>query len=226
MVDRGQLLTEVERTRRRFMSEFTSDDQWRSFKTFVAAYLAGMLHPRDVFTISRRSAVMPPLVEFRCDAGGRLWFSMGALAWSEADDAAVQVSRDKPNQVAEQTVSLLRDQAELEDPSELRLSGSGPASSVAVLAGGGFMSGDGSDPLRQAVLKARMSANVDTEGDAIDAAARAVGNRAFAGTKSGSIASIACLGELERLRSWVDPFNPTPKTGYLVGGGSPKEAEE
>ncbi|OBH00936.1 hypothetical protein A5698_08450 [Mycobacterium sp. E136] len=26
-----------------------------------------MLHPRDVFTISRRSAVMPPLAEFRCD---------------------------------------------------------------------------------------------------------------------------------------------------------------
>jgi hypothetical protein len=36
-----------------FMSEFTSDDQWRSFQTFVAAYLAGMLHPRDVFTISK-----------------------------------------------------------------------------------------------------------------------------------------------------------------------------
>lgn len=37
------------------MSEFTSDDQWRSFQTFVAAYLAGMFHSRDVFTISRKS---------------------------------------------------------------------------------------------------------------------------------------------------------------------------
>lgn len=27
------------------MSDFTSDDQWRSFQTFLAAYLAGMLHP-------------------------------------------------------------------------------------------------------------------------------------------------------------------------------------
>jgi hypothetical protein len=71
-----------------------------------------------------------------------------------------------------------------------------------------------------------MSADIDVEGDAIDAAARAVGDRAYAGTKNGSIASIASAGELARLRSWVDPFSPTPKTGYLVGGSSPKETEE
>ena len=65
------------------MSEFTSEDQWRSFQTFVAAYIAGMLHPRDVFTISRKSAVMPPLMEFRCDSARRLWLSLGALAWSD-----------------------------------------------------------------------------------------------------------------------------------------------
>jgi len=65
------------------MSKFTTDHQWRSFQTFIATYLAGMLHPRDVFTISRSRAVMPPLVEYRCDADGRIWFSMGALAWSE-----------------------------------------------------------------------------------------------------------------------------------------------
>jgi hypothetical protein len=208
------------------MSEFTPDDQWRSFQTFVAAYLAGMLHPRDVFTISRRSAVGPPLVEFRCDAAGRLWFSFGALSWSDEDGAAVQVPREEPNQVAANTVHALRDLAHQNDPSELRLSGCGPASSVAVLAKGGFMSGDGNESVRQAVLHARMSADIDVEGDVIDAAARAVGGRAFAGTKSGSIASIAFARELARLRRWVDPFSPTPEAGYLVGGGSPKETEE
>ncbi|OBI49785.1 hypothetical protein A5707_16350 [Mycobacterium kyorinense] len=71
-----------------------------------------------------------------------------------------------------------------------------------------------------------MSADIDTEDDAIDAAARAVGGQAFAATKSGSIASIAFAGELARLRSWVDPFSPTPKTGTLVGGGPPTETEE
>jgi hypothetical protein len=208
------------------MSEFTSDNQWRSFQTFVAAYLAGMSHSRDVFTISRKSAVAPPLVEFRCDDAGRLWFSIGALSWSDEDGAAVQVSREKLNQVAAQTVSVLRDQAGLDDPSELRLNGSGPASSVAVLPNAGFMSGDGSDPARKAALHARMSADIDTEGDVIDAAARAVGGRAFAATKSGSIASIAFAAELARLRNWVDPFSATPKTGYLVGGGAPKQTEQ
>jgi hypothetical protein len=208
------------------MTSYTSDDQWRSFQTFVAAYLAGMLHPRDVFSISRRSAVMPPLVEFRCDAAGRLWFSIGALSWSDEDDAAVQVARAEPNQVAAQTVDVLRGIPDLTDPGELRLSGSGPASSVAVLAKAGFMSGDFTEPARKAALHARMSADIDVEGDAIDVAARAVGARAFAGTRSGSIASIAFAAELARLRSWVDPFSPTPKTGYLVGGGSLEEAEE
>ena len=208
------------------MITYTSDDQWRSFQTFVAAYLAGMLHPRDVFSISRRSAVMPPLVEFRCDAAGRLWFSIGALSWSDEDDAAVQVARAEPNQVAAQTVDVLREIPDLPDPGELRLSGSGPASSMAVLAKAGFMSGDFKEPARKAALHARMSADIDVEGDAIDAAARAVGGRAFAGTRSGSIASIAFAAELARLRSWVDPFSPTPKTGYLVGGGSPEEAEQ
>ena len=52
------------------MSQFNSDDQWRSFQTFIAAYLFGMLHPLDVFTISRRKKVAPPLVEFRFQADG------------------------------------------------------------------------------------------------------------------------------------------------------------
>ncbi|OBI42725.1 hypothetical protein A5707_06020 [Mycobacterium kyorinense] len=208
------------------MSEFTSDDQWRSFQTFVAAYIAGMLHRRDVFTISRKSAVMPPLVEFRCDAAGRLWFSVGALGWSDEDGAAVQVSREDPNRVAAQTVGVLRSVAELNEPSDLRLSASGPASSVAVLAHSGFMSGDGGDSVRTAALHARMKADIDVEGDPIDAAARAVGDRAFANTRSGSIAAIAFAGELARLRSWFDPFSATPKSGYLVGGGRPKETDE
>jgi hypothetical protein len=208
------------------MSEFTSEDQWRSFQTFVAAYLAGMLHPRDVFTISRRSAVIPPLVEFRCDGAGRLWFSVGALAWNDEDDAAVQVSRADPNRVAAQTVGVLRSVADLNEPGDLRLSGSGPASAVAVLAYGGFTSGDGSDSARRAALHTRASADIDVEGDPIEAAARAVGDRVFAETRSGSIAAIASAGELARLRSWVDPFSATPKSGYLVGGGQPKDTDE
>jgi hypothetical protein len=208
------------------MSQYTTDDQWRSFQTFVAAYLAGMLHPRDVFTVSRRTSVMPPLAEFRCDAAGRLWFSVGALSWSDEDDAAVQVSREDPNQVAAQTVSLLRSIADLNDPSDLRLSGSGPASSVAVLAKAGFMSGDRSDSARKAALHARMHADINIEGDVIDAAARAEGDSAFARTRSGSIASIVFARKLDDLRSWGDPFSPTPRTGYLVGGGSPNESDE
>ncbi len=208
------------------MSEFTSEDQWRSFQTFVAAYIAGMLHPRDVFTISRKSAVMPPLMEFRCDSARRLWLSLGALAWSDEDDAAVQVSREEPNQVAAHTIHTLRDLAHLSDPSELRLSGSGPASSVAVLARAGFMNGDGSEPVRKVALDARMHAGIDVEGDAIDVAARAEGQRAFERTRSGSIAAIVFAGALAGLRSWVDPFSATPKTGYLVGGSAPTESEE
>lgn len=208
------------------MTSYTSDDQWRSFQTFVAAYIAGMLHPRDVFTISRRSAVMPPLVEFRCDAYGRLWLSIGALAWSDEDEAAVQVARDEPSRVAAQTVDMLRGVKDVNDPSDLRFSGSGPASSVAVLAKAGFMSGDHEDPARKAALDARVSADIDVDGDAIDAAARTEGQRAFAATRNGSIASIAFAAGLARLRSWVDPFSATPKSGYMVGGTSPEDAEE
>jgi hypothetical protein len=152
---------------------------------------------------------------------------MGALAWSDEDDAAVEVSREDPNQLAAQTVGVLRSVADLNGPSGLRLSGSGPASSVAVLATGGFMSGDGSDSARKAALHARMLADIDVEGDPIEAAARAVGDRVFANTRSGSTAAIVCAGELARLRSWVDPFSETPKSGYLVGGGSPpKDTDE
>lgn len=208
------------------ITKYTSDDQWRSFQTFVAAYLAGMLHPRDVFTISREWTVMPPLVEFRCDANSRLWFSVGALSWSDEDDASVQVSREKPNQVAVETVQILRAVADLDDPRQLRLSGSGPASSVAVLAKAGFMNGDYNEPAREAAMRARMMADVDTDGDAMDAEARAAGQRAFEGTKNGNIAAIAFAAALARLRSWVDPFSPTPKTGILVGGGAPREADE
>jgi hypothetical protein len=211
---------------RLFMTGFTSDDQWRSFQTFVAAYLAGMLHPRDVLTISRKNAVAPPLVEFRCDAAGRLWLSIGALSWSDEENASVQVSRVEPNQVAVQTVGMLRDVSDLTDPSVLRLSGSGPASSVAVLSRGGFMSGDGRESVRKGVLDARMSAHIDVDGDAIDAAAQVAGEQSFARMKSASIAAIAFARELAGLRSWVDPFSSTPKTGYLVGGGSPKDTEE
>ncbi|MBS9535463.1 hypothetical protein KIH27_17905 [Mycobacterium sp. M1] len=207
------------------MSEYTSNDQWRSFQTFIAAYLAGMVHSRDVFTISRKSAVAPPLAEFRCDAAGRLWFGMGALAWSDEDGETIGIAREKVNKVAAQTVQVLREVAHLGDPSELRLSGSGPASSVSVLARAGFMTGD-AEPTRQAVLQARMSADIDVEGDAIDAAAREVGQRAFAGTHSGSTASIAFAAALAGLRSWVDPFSPTPKTGFLAGGRSAAEAEQ
>ena len=86
------------------MTEYSSDDQWRSFQTFVAAYLAGMQHPRDVFTISRRQSVAPPLVEFRCDSAARLWFSVGAKAWSDEDGASVAVRREGVNNAAEQTL--------------------------------------------------------------------------------------------------------------------------
>lgn len=208
------------------MTEYTVDDQWRSFQTFVAAYVAGMVHRRDVFTISRKSAVLPPLVEFRCDADGQLWFGIGARSWSDEDGETIAIPREHINGVAVQTVEVLREYARLDDPCEVRLSGSGPASSVAVLAKGGFFSGDRSDPARQAALHARVAADIDLDGDVIDAAARAVGNRAFDGTNNGSIASIAFAAALAGLRSWVDPFSPTPQTGFQVGGGSPEDAED
>ena len=65
------------------MSTFSVDDQWRSLQTYIAAYLVGMLHPRDVFTIAWAAAVAPPLVEFRYEAHGVLRFAVGDLAWSD-----------------------------------------------------------------------------------------------------------------------------------------------
>lgn len=202
------------------MTEFSSRDQWRSFQTFVAAYLAGMRHPRDVFTISRRESVAPPLVEFRCDSTARLWLSIGAKAWSDEDGASVAVRREDVNKAAEQTLYALRELARVPDPGELHLSGSGPASSVAVLAKGGFMSGgrpEGIDRDRQAALAARMAADIDVEGDVIEAAARVVGDRAYAGTQNGAIAAQAAAVKLARLRNWLDPFSATRKEGFLVG---------
>ena len=210
------------------MTQFSSDDQWRSFQTFVAAYLAGMLHPRDVFTISRRHSVAPPLVEFRCDPACGLWFSMGDLGWSDEAGASIQVRREDVNKVAVTVVDLLRAVDGLDDPGALRVSGSGPASSVAVLAKGGFLGGGRPDevhPARKAAQAARMAAAIDVEGDVIEAAAREVGDRAYTATQNGSIAAIAAAGALAGLRTWVDPFSPTPKTGYLVGK-PPEDREE
>ncbi|MGV0700770.1 hypothetical protein [Mycolicibacter sinensis] len=205
------------------MSGYTLDDQWRSFQTFIATYVAGMVHPRDVFTISLRSAVMPPLVEFRCEPAGLVRFSVGPLSWSDDDGASVPVPREKINQTAAQTVQVLREHQD--DPRELRLSGSGPASSVAVLARSGFMNGDTSNPARKAAYAMRMSADVDVEGDVIDAAARTVGQRVFERSRNASFASIAFSNALAGLRTWVDPFSSTPKTGFQVGVRSPREAE-
>lgn len=205
------------------MSQYTLDDQWRSFQTFIATYIAGMVHPRDVFTISLKSAVMPPLVEFRCDAAGRLRFGAGPLSWSDEEGATLPVPQDAINQVAARTVQVLRKRQD--DPRELRLSGSGPASSVAVLARSGFMNGDHSDPTRQSSYQKRMSADVDVEGDAIDAAARAVGQRVFERSRNASFASIAFANALAGLRTWGDPFSLTPKSGIQVGGLSPRETQ-
>ena len=203
------------------MSQFSTDDQWRSFQTFIAAYLAGMVHPRDVFTLSRRTAVSPPLVEFRGEADGGLRFSIGDLAWSDEPGEFVVVRREDVNQVALSTVELLRSLDGIEQPSDVRVSGSGPASSVAVLVKAGFLSGGGPDkvhPARLAAYRARTTADIDTDGDPIEAAARAAGSRAFAATKSGSIAAVAAAKELARLRSLVDPFSAMPESGYQVGG--------
>jgi hypothetical protein len=203
------------------MGRFSSDDQWRSFQTFIAAYLFGMLHPQDVFTISRLRSVSPPLVEFRYEADSILRFSIGDLAWSDEPGEFVLFRREDANQVALQTIELLRSLDDSDEPRALRLSGSGPASSVAVLARGGFLSFGDPDkvhPARKAAQTARMTADVDIAGDVIEAAAQESGSRAFAGTKSGSIAAIAAARTLAQLRTWVDPFSPTPDSGYLVGG--------
>jgi len=186
------------------MSTFSVDDQWRSFQTYIAAYLAGMLHPRDVFTIARAAAVAPPLVEFRYQAPEVLRFAMGDLAWSDVPGDFTSVRVQDANRVARETVELLRGVDGIDDPGALRVSGSGPASSVAVLAKGGFLSAGGPEgvhPARSVALAARVVADIDVDGDPIEAAARAVGSRAFAATRSGSIAAIAAAKELARLRA-------------------------
>lgn len=209
------------------MTKYTSDDQWRSFQTFVAVYLAGMLHHRDVFTISYKSSVKPPLMEFRCDATSQLWLSIGTDAWNDDDDASLKIHRENANQVAVQSVKVLRGIDYLkDDPSELRLSGSGPASTVAVLARSGFMSGNLSDPARRAAQDARMKAEVDLENDVINAAAREEGQRVFEAIRSGSIAAIAFANALADRRTWVDPFSVTERSGYLVGGGTVPEIRQ
>lgn len=203
------------------MAQYSSDDQWRSFQTFVAAYLAGMLHPRDVFTISRRESVAGPLVEFRCDSAARIWYSIGDSAWSDEDGASIQIPREAANLAASKTVQLLRGLDGVDGPGALRLSGSGPASSVAVLAQAGFLGfgrrPEDVHPARTAAQVARVTADIDVEGDVIEAAAREVGDRAFAATRNGSIAAQAAAGALARLRNWIDPFSAVPKSGYLVG---------
>ena len=187
------------------MSRFSTDDQWRSFQTFVAAYLAGMLDPRDFFTISRRGAGGPPLVEFGCGDDGIL---RCVTRRGEEPGESVPVRREDANQVALETVRWLRGLDGIDEPGALRLRGSGPASSVSALASGGFMrlGPDGADPARSAALAARMTAHIDTEGDVIQAAARAAGSEAFRATGSGSIAAIVAAKKLRELRSWVDLF--------------------
>ncbi|MEX1175092.1 MAG: hypothetical protein WEB51_05940 [Mycobacterium sp.] len=203
------------------MSAFSVDDQWRSFQTYIAAYLVGMLHPRDVFTIAQAAAVAPPLVEFRYEAPGVLRFAVGDLAWSDEPGDFTPVRREDANQVALQTVELLRGVDGIDDPGALRVSGSGPASSVSVLAKGGFLSAgrpEGVHPARLAALAVRMAADVDVDGDPIEAAARAVGSRAFAATRSGSIAAIAAAKERARLRA-VDESGHAPARGHQASEG-------
>ena len=187
------------------MSRLSTDDQWRSFQTFVAAYLAGMLNPRDFFTISRRGTDGPPVVEFGCGDDGTLHCITRSR--DEAGES-VPVGREGADRVARQTVRWLRGLDGVEEPGALRLRGSGPASSVSALASGGFMrlGPDGADPARYAALAARMTAHIDTEGDVIQAAARAAGSEAFRATGSGSIAAIVAANKLRELRSWVDLF--------------------
>ena len=187
------------------MTRFSVDDQWRSFQTYVAAYLAGMLHPQDVFTISRAGEAAPPLMEFRFESDCVLRFATGDRAWSDEPGDFVSVRLEDANQVAGRTVDVLRGLEGIDNPGALHLSASGPASSVSVLAKGGFMSG-GAHPARVAALAARMAADIDVEGDPIEAAAREAGSRAFRETRSGSIAAIAAANELARLRASADPF--------------------
>ena len=194
------------------LNAISTDDQWRSFQTYLATYLAGMLHQRDVFTISRAAGTAPPLVEFRHHGDGVLRFSMGDLAWSDEPGDFVEVRLQDANQVARQTVALLRGLDGIDSPAALRVSASGPASSVSVLARGGFISG-GAHPARVAALAARATADIDVDGDPIEAAAREVGSRAFAATKNGSIAAIAAANALAKLRASADPFGGMPVDG-------------
>ena len=187
------------------MSRFSVDDQWRSFQTYVAAFLAGMLHPRDVFTISRTDAPAPPLVEFRYLSDGVLRFSRGDQAWSDDPACYVEVGLKDVNQVARQTVEELRGLDGIDHLGALRVSCSGPASSVSALVKAGFMSGP-EHPARRAAYLARITADIDVAGDPIEAAAREVGSRAFAATRSGSIAAIAAANALAKLRASTDPL--------------------
>jgi len=132
------------------VSHFNSEDQWRSFQTFIAAYLFGMVHPQDVFTISRRKTISPPLVEFRYEADSILRLSAGELAWSNDPGEFVLVRREDANRAALQTGALLRSVDDIDEPRAVRLSGSGPASSVAVLAKGGFLGGGKPDTVHTA----------------------------------------------------------------------------
>lgn len=186
-------------------SQTAFDDQWRSFQTFVAAYLAGMLDPRDFFTISRRRATGPASVEFGCGEDGTL--RCITRCGDEAGES-VPVRREDADRYARETVRWLRGLDGVDEPGALRLRGTCPASSVSALASGGFMrlGPDGADPARRAALAARMTANIDTEGDVIQAAARAAGSEAFRATGSGSIAAIVAAKKLSELRSWVDLF--------------------
>ena len=197
--------TNAEQTGKIAESQAALDDQWRSFQTFVAAYLAGMLAPRDFFTIARRGATGPPVVEFGCGEDGTLRCIRRRS--DEAGESAL-VRREDADRVARETVRWLRGLDGIDEPGALRLRGSGPASSVSALASGGFMrlGPGGADPARRAALAARMTANIDTEGDVIQAAARAAGSEAFRATGSGSIAAIVAAKKLSELRSWVDLF--------------------
>lgn len=79
------------------------------------------------------------------------WLGLGPQSWSAEDGATLRIPREKINQVAAQTVRMLHKNGD--DPRELCLSGSGPASSVTVLARSGFMNDDLSDPARQAAYQ-------------------------------------------------------------------------
>lgn len=190
------------------MTDYTSDDQWRSLQTYVAAYLSGMVHARDIFTISRRESVSPPIVEFRHADDSHLWFAVGDKAWDDTEDARLLIPREGANEMAALTMDALR-QA-VDDPGQLRLSASGPASSVSVLARGGFFSGGQPQdvhPARLAAQAARMTASIDTEGDVIEDAAQIVGQRVS-----------------RALATALSPPKPRPANWHGCGPGSTRSA--